>query len=116
MVTVSQVQHGVTTFVDRDVIPSLSGVERVVVGAGAALVASKMHAILANYADHPFFAALGVYDKERGEVDLETLYAAVKPYISNEVIPVKIPLAGVTLRISGQEVTSLYNYIREAPR
>jgi len=111
MVTITQVQKGLTRFIDSDVMPKLSGWEKIVVGGGGGLIASKLPDVLGSYS---MISALGVYDAERGEVDLDAMYEAAKPYIGDEAIPVKIPLVGVTLKLTQRELDSLYRYIMEA--
>lgn len=113
MVTMNQLQRGITEFIDREVIPHLSGFERIVVGGGAGLIAAKLPAVMDNLMSNPIVSALSIYDKSRGEVDIDAVYTAVKPYIGNEVFPVKIPIAGVTLKMSNVEIAKLVQYIKE---
>ena len=68
--------------------------------------------IIAQYAEHPMFKALGVYDKERNAVDVDALYNAAKPYISDP-IPVEIPMLKITIKIGKKELDTLYAYIKE---
>lgn len=113
MVNINQVQRGVTEFIDREVIPHLSGFERIVVGGGAGLISSKLPAVMDNLMDNPMLSALSLYDKESKMVDIDAVYNAVKPYIGSEVFPVKIPVAGVTLKMGQNEIAKLYQYIKE---
>ncbi|MBP3697965.1 MAG: hypothetical protein J6J01_00580 [Oscillospiraceae bacterium] len=114
MVTVSQVQRGVTDFIDREIVPHLTGFEKIVVGGGGALIANKLPEVMDKLMDSPVVSALDLYDKNSHMVDIDAIYTAVKPYISTEPFAVKIPVAGVTLRMGPQEVSRLYNYIKEA--
>lgn len=56
---IAQVQAGLAKFIDRDVVPSLSGWDRVLVGGGGGLLAARLPALLQQYAAHPLVAALG---------------------------------------------------------
>lgn len=114
MVTIQQVQQGLAKFVDMEVLPRLSGVEKVVVGGGAALLAKKLPETLVALNDNKIVAALGLYDRERGEIDIDELYSAMKPYLGTETIPVKLPMLGITLKFSEREIDTLYRYIKEA--
>lgn len=113
MVTISQVQQGVAKFVDAEVIPRLSTLEKLVVGSGAGLITAKLPDVLNKYTDNKIFSALGLYDPERGEIDIDALYNAAKPYISADPIPVKIPMVGITLKMTQREIDTLYRYIKE---
>lgn len=114
MVTIAKVQQGVAKFVDAEIIPRLSVVEKLVVGGGAGLITSKLPEVLGKYADNNIFSALALYDAEHGEIDIDALYNAVKPYIGPDPIPVKIPIAGITLKFTQREIDTLYKYIMEA--
>ena len=110
---IAQVQAGLAKFIVRDVVPSLSGWDRVLVGGGGGLLASRLPALLQQYAAHPLVAALGVYDAEAEEIDLDTLQQAVQPYIGADALPIKIPLVGITIKLSQREIDNLFAYIRE---
>lgn len=114
MVTISKVQAGVVRFIDAEVVSRLSALERIVVGGGGGLIASKLPAMLDAYADNRLVSALGIYDREHGEVDVDALYNAMKPYISADPIPVTIPFVGLTLKFTQREIDTLYKYIMEA--
>lgn len=114
MVTVNQMQRGVTTFIDREIAPHLSGFEKVVVGGGANLIVSKLPDVMSKLNENPMISALGIYDKESGKMDIDAVYNAVKPYISAEPFSIKIPVAEVTLKMGQGEIADLYRYIKEA--
>lgn len=114
MVTIAQVQKGVAKFVDVEVIPRLSVMEKLVVGSGTGLITAKLPEILGKYADSKIFSGLGLYDAEHGEIDIDALYNAAKPYIGADPIPVKIPFVGITLKFTQREFDTLYKYIMEA--
>lgn len=114
MVTIAKVQQGVAKFVDVEVIPRLSVMEKLVVGSSAGLITAKLPEVLGKYTDNKIFSAIGLYDEEHGEVDIEALYNAAKPYIGADPIPLKIPIAGITLKFTQREIDALYKYIMEA--
>lgn len=114
MVTIEQVQRGMVRFIDAEVVPRLSAMEKLVVGSGGGLIAAKLPAVIAGYADNKFVSALGLYDAANGEVDLDALYNAMKPYFTPDPIPVKIPFIGITLKFTQREFDALYQYIKEA--
>lgn len=47
-------------------------------------------------------------------IDIDAVYEAARPYIGADPIPVKIPVIGVTLRLTAAEIERLYTYIKEA--
>ena len=112
MVTTAQMQRGMVNFIDREVLPHLSGYEKLVVGAGTSLIATKLPNVMDNLSHHPVLAALDLY--KDGQVDIDAVYNAVKPYIGTEQISVKVPVVGITLRMGQREIADLYRYIKEA--
>ncbi len=114
MVKIEQVQKGLVRFVDTEIVPSLSIMEKVVVGGGMGLVSAKLPEIVERYADHKMVTALNLYDQERREIDLDAVYNAAKPYIGPDPIPVTIPGVGLTLKFTKREFDTLYKYIKEA--
>lgn len=114
MVTIAQVQQGVAKFVDTEIVPRLSAVEKLVVGGGAGLITAKLPELAKQYSGNKFVSAMGLYDAEHGEIDLDALYNAIKPYIGADPIPVTIPYVGLKLKFTQCEIDTLYKYIKEA--
>lgn len=114
MVTIAQAQQGIIRFVEREVAPSLSMLEKVVVGGALNLISGKLPEVIGKYADNKFFSALDLYDKERGTIDIDALYNAIIPYIGVDPIPIEIPYVKLLLKFTRREVDSLYRYIKEA--
>ena len=111
MVSMDKVQRGLAAFLDRELIPSLSGWDKVLVGGGAGILTAKLPQVIAQY---PVVAALGLYDAANNQVDIDALHNAVTPYIGTEALPVKIPVVGITIKVGKQEIDALYRYIKEA--
>lgn len=113
MAKMENVQAGVAKFIDRDIAPSLSGWDRVIIAAGGGILASRLPDILAQYAEKPIFAAMRIYDPESGDVDIDALYQAAKPYMGTEPLPLKTPALNVTIKMGKKEIDTLYAYIKE---
>ena len=73
MVTISQVQHGFTRFVNNEVVSAFSGWQKIVVAGTADLLASNLNNVIASYGSHPLVSALGVYDQQEGVVDVRNV-------------------------------------------
>ena len=111
MIPMDKVQRGLALFIDRELAPSLSGWDKVLVAGGAGLAVAKLPSLIAQY---PIVSALGVYDKENNLVDIDALYQAASPYIGAEALPVKVPMLGITVKMGRPEIDALYRYIKEA--
>ncbi len=118
MVTLTQAQTGVLRFVEKEIAPNLSMVEKIVVGGAINLVSGKLPTLIDKYADNKIFSVLEIYDKEQGKIDIEALYNAIKPYLGAEAIPVpvKVPVIGIdmNLKFTQRDIDTLYRYIKEA--
>lgn len=113
MVSMERVQSGVAKFIDRDIAPSLSGWDKVVIGGGGALLVSKLPTMAAQFAQKPVIAAMDIYDPNTGNVDVDALYEAARPYMGTDTMPVKIPMMGITMRIGKKDIDNLISYIKE---
>lgn len=111
MVSMDKVQRGMAAFLDRELIPSLTGWDKVLVGGGAGIVVAKLPKIVEMY---PIITALDIYDKANNQMDIDTLYQAVTPYMGGETLPLKIPYLGITIKVGKPQVDALYQYIKEA--
>ena len=53
MAKMENVQSGIARFIDRDIAPSLSGWDKVIIAAGGGILAARLPEILAQYAERP---------------------------------------------------------------
>lgn len=114
MVSIANAQTGIIRFVEREIAPSLSMLEKVVVGGVMNLISGKLPQMISKIADNKLFSALDIYDGEK--IDIDALYNAIKPYIGVDPIPVpiKVPVLGIDLNLvfSQREVETLYKYLK----
>lgn len=114
MISMENIQAGIAKFIDREIAPSLSGWDKVLIAGAGGLLTARIPDIITQYADHPMLKALGVYDKEHGTVDVDALYNAAKPYIGADPMPIKIPVVKMTMKVGKKELDTLYRYIKES--
>lgn len=112
MVTISQIQRGFTLFVDNEVASVFDGWQKAIIAGGAGLLAANFPNIVKHYADHPLVAALGIYDVNSGNVNIDAVYNAFAPKMGTDKIPIAIPKIG-TIKIGREEIDTLMRYIKE---
>lgn len=110
MATMQQIQVGFTKWLDVELVPSLTGWQKLAAGAGGALVASGLPNVIKQLSENKMLSALDII-REDG-VDVDKLYQAVQPRIT-EKLPVDIPVIG-RVWIGREDVDKLYKYIKEA--
>lgn len=111
MVSMEKVQKGIAVFIDQELIPSLTGWDKILVGGSAGVAVAKLPKIIEQY---PIVSALDIYDKNNNQMDIDTLYQSVVPYLGNELLPLRIPVLGITMKVGKQQIDALYRYIKEA--
>lgn len=113
MVTIDQIQRGVVRFVDNHVANAFTGWHKAIVAGATALLAANFPNIVKVYSEHPFVAALGVYDAQSGLVNIDAVYNAFVPQLGMDKIPVTIPKVG-TIKLGREEFDIIMRYIKEA--
>jgi hypothetical protein len=113
MVTISQIQRGLTLFVDNEVATAFNGWQKAVVAGAAGLLAANFPNIVKMYANHPLVAVMGVYDANSNAVNIDALYNAFVPKLGTDKIPITIPKIG-TIKMGQPEIDTLMRYIKEA--
>lgn len=118
MVTIQQVQRGVARFVDNHVAGAYNGIEKMLILGGATLLTAGLPNILKAYCGGLLIGSLGVFDAEKGMVDIDALYNAFVPHMGSEKLPIKLPKVGSmdlgTLKLDRDQIDILVRYIKEA--
>ena len=113
MATISQVQKGFVTFIDRDVSGAFEGWQKAAIIAGATLLARNFPQIIQAYGNQLMIAALGVYNASAGTIDIDALYESFVPHLGANKVPINLPAIG-TVKLGREEIDLLVKYIKEA--
>ena len=113
MATIQQIQTGAARFIDKELLPSFTGWQKVLVGGGTGLLLKNLPNTLTALAQSPMVAALGVYNAQNGTVDIDALAAAFLPQMGTDALPINIP-GGLTVRLTRGDFEKLIRYIKEA--
>lgn len=112
MVSLGQIQKGLTRFVDTDMLPMLTGWQKWGFGTIAGLSLSKISNIFNSIKGNSFIATLGVVDAN-DMVDIDTIYKEVHKVAQQGPMTIDVPMLGA-LTLNAQDVEKLYRYIRES--
>jgi hypothetical protein len=99
--------------VDNHIAVAFDGWQRAIIAGAAGLLAANFPKIVKTYAEHPLVAALGVYNAETGQIDIDSLYNAFVPKMGEDKLPISIPKIG-TIKLGKEEFDILRQYIKEA--
>ena len=110
MVPYEQAVAGFAKYVDKEMLPHMTGFKKIGLGAYTALAAKNAVQALKGAVSNPAVAITGLVT-ETG-VDLELLYNAICERMDGS-IQLDIPLIGV-FTLSRADVDKLYNYMRGA--
>ncbi len=109
MVTLQQMQQGLSKYVANELTSKMNGAQKWIFGAGAELYIGNIAQIFNKLKAHPMVSALGVID-EQDQIDLDKLYTVVLHQADHGPMTIDIPMAGA-FTFDRSDVEKLYNYI-----
>lgn len=112
MVSIDRIENGFKRYVDTHFIPNLpdGGFQKVVVAAGASILASRLKAVLHEWSKKEMLHTLGIVN-EHG-FDLETIKAEVVKQFGDAGVVLDIPMIG-SITFKKEDVDRLYRTITE---
>lgn len=112
MVSIDRIQSGISRYLDTEIVPKMSGVNKWLVSAVASAYVSNAPELIRKLNENKAIAALNLID-EAGNVDVEKIYQSLKPAAAKCPAPITLPIIG-TLTFTEQDVDSLYAYIMQS--
>ena len=110
MISYEQAVKGVVRYVDNEMLPHMSGVKKIGLGAYIALAAKNAAQTLKTAAASPAVSITGAATTEG--VDIDVLYSAISERMDGNV-QLDVPMIGV-FTVNRADVDKLYNYMRGA--
>lgn len=108
--SVDQIKRGVASYLDAEFMPLIDdSLKRVLIGAGISIVISKYADFVPSLGENKYIKALGVID-DSGNVDVDTLYTAIKGQMPEDGVKVEVPVVG-EMRFVTSDVEKLYQHI-----
>lgn len=114
MVTIDQIENGLTTFLDKNLMPMFddSGWQKLVIGTGIAMAIRHNRHKVDELRENQYVKMIGIFDED-GMVDLEALKDEVKKRMPDKGINIDIPMVGqITFKKS--DIETLCECIEEA--
>lgn len=110
MISYDQAVRGVVRYVDSEMLPHMTGVKKIGLGAYTALAAKNAAQTLKGAVESPAIAITGIATSDG--IDIDLLYNAICERMDGNV-QMDIPMIGV-FTVNRADVDKLYNYMRGA--
>lgn len=113
MVNFSQVQTGLTKYVDNEIMGKISGWRKWAMGTIVGIALSKSTEAFDQIKRNQFVKMMGIIDAD-DHIDLDLLYEEAKKQAKeNGAITFDVPMIG-SLTLNETDVDKLYEYIRNS--
>ncbi len=111
MVSIDRVQRGISRYLDTELIGKMDGINKWLFAAAASAYIGSAPALLGKIRSNKLLAPLDLVS-ESGDVDIEKIYAHLKPAAAKCPAPITLPVGTITLTES--DVDAIYNYIMQS--
>lgn len=109
MVSIDRVQNGVARYLDAELVPKMNGLNKWVFSAIATAYIADAPKLMDRIKGSALLAPLELIDVA-GNVDIDKVYANLKPAAEKCPAPINVPGIG-TITLTAADVDALYNYI-----
>lgn len=111
MVTLAQVQQGLTRYVDTELMSKITGWQKWVFGATVSLSLSKISNIFNDLKENAFVKMLDVID-ENDNIDIDTIYREFHKQAQSGPITFDVPVINMPLTLNSGDVDKIYHFIK----
>lgn len=111
MVSIDRVQRGVSRYLDTELVGKMDGLNKWLFAAAASAYIGSAPVLLDKLRSNKLLAPLNLVN-EAGEVDVEKIYAHLKPAAAKCPAPITLPVGTITL--TEADVDAIYNYIMQS--
>jgi hypothetical protein len=114
VVSISRVEKGIATYLDREMMPKLDteGIQGFGTGVMMSLMVKRAGNIIGSYKDNGIAQALGIFDK-KGDIDVDVLREVLRDNIPDNGRKMTFPIVG-SFTFYKTDVDMLYSCIMEA--
>ena len=111
MVSIDRVQRGVSRYLDTELVGKMEVLNKWLFAAAASAYIGSAPTLLDKLRSNKLLAPLNLVN-EAGEVDVEKIYAHLKPAAAKCPAPITLPVGTITL--TEADVDAIYNYIMQS--
>lgn len=111
MYNCEQIIRGLTKFIDVEIVPKMSGLQKWAFGTMCGIALKQGKELLDEYKDHDILKKLNVV--EDGMINVDLIYDELKNQARESSIDIDVPMIG-RIKLNHSDVDALYRYIVEA--
>lgn len=112
MVTIEQIQRGVSKYVEEQMLPHMQGKDKWMVAGIATLYLSKLPGIMVKLREKEMINVLGLFDDE-GKVDAEMIINSIKPVARSTPASFDLPFSNATITLKAEDLDMILRYITQ---
>ncbi len=112
MSSLNEVVTGLKKYVDAEILPKVTGLNKWVFGAGISLMLENSANVFNQLKENPFIKNMGVISEE-DEIDIEKLYSVFLEQSKKSAVTFAVPLLG-NLTLKSNDIEKLYNLIKSS--
>ena len=105
-----EVIEGLVKFVDHELVPKMTGLNKWLFGTGAGIVASKGEHVFNALKDIELLEILEIIEDEK--INVECIYRELIRQADKGHVEIEIPMVG-TIKLDRSDVDKMYRYIME---
>lgn len=102
------VLHGLVKFVDEELVPKMTGLNKWLFGTGAGIIANKGEHVFHALKDIELLHTLELIDEEK--INVTCIYKELLRQAEKGEIHIEIPMIG-TIKLDHSDVEKMYRYI-----
>lgn len=111
MVTLTQVQQGLTRYAETELTPKIEGWQKWVFGATISLSLSKINNIFIHLKDNAFIKMLDVID-ENNHIDIDAIYKEFHKQAQSGPVTFNVPVVNMPLTLNVNDVDKIYHFVK----
>ncbi len=110
MVSFNQIIQGLLRYIDAEILPKISGIQKWAAGVAANLAVNNSMQIFHNLKNNQYVKMLNIID-DHDQVNLDILYTEFKKQAQKGPIVMDFPMIG-SFTFNEMDVNKLYSYIQ----
>lgn len=113
VVNVGQIERGVASYIDKEIMPKLpeNSMERVALGFASARIIKRYSQKLIALKDTETDKLIGIFDND-GNIDIDSMKNDLKNQFPDAGVTKEVPVIGL-MRFKKEDIDRLYDYIVE---